>query len=257
MRRMFVASVVLMLAMSVWAQPAAKQSQPQPPLVFRVVGEAQAFPELSVLKFTIVGEGDTLGKAQEQLEQIEQAVFKALSKFEIQRGQIQTERFAVIPLQPSVSAPLPASAPLRPLGYRVQRGYSVLIPVTVETLPRLLQIADAVLQQGARPTIVSSEDRYGYSERQPYTLIEFMVRDPDKLIQQAMDDALNRARKLAEQAVQHIGKVTLKLVRIQVSSIQTLPERRTITPEGRDPISTFAWQPIRVTVSAEVAFTYE
>jgi uncharacterized protein YggE len=82
-----------------------------------------------------------------------------------------------------------------------------------------------------------------------------MVRDPDKLIQQAMDDALNRARKLAEQAVQHIGKVTL--VRVQVSGIQTLPERRTITPEGRDPISTFAWQPIRVTVSAEVAFTYE
>jgi uncharacterized protein YggE len=257
MRRMFVASVVLMLAMSVWAQPAAKQSQPQPPLVFRVVGEAQAFPELSVLKFTIVGEGDTLGKAQEQLEQSEQAVFKALAKFEIPRGQIQTERFAVFPLQPSVSVPLPAGAALRPLGYRVQRGYSVLIPVTVETLPRLLQIADAVLQQGARPTIVSSEDRYGYSERQPYTLIEFMVRDPDKLIQQAVDDALNRARKLAEQAVQHIGKVTLKLVRVQVSSIQTLPERRTITPEGRDPISTFAWQPIRVTVSAEVAFTYE
>ncbi|MGQ9519250.1 MAG: SIMPL domain-containing protein [Candidatus Fervidibacter sp.] len=176
-----------------------------------------------------MGEGETLSKAQEQLEQVEQAVFKALAKFEITRGQIQTERFIVTPLQPSVSA-LPTSAVLRPLGYRVQRGYSVLIPVTVENLTHLLPIADAVLQQGARPAV--TVDSGPYSERLPYTLLEFLVRDPDKLVQQAMDNALNRARKLAEQASQHIGKVTLKLVRVQVTDIQTLPQRRTVDLEG-------------------------
>jgi len=65
---------------------------------------------------------------------------------------------------PASLLPSHVSAGLRPLGYRLQRGYSVLIPVTVETLSRLLQIADAVLQQGARPTVVPSEDRYGYSK---------------------------------------------------------------------------------------------
>ncbi len=236
---------------------AQRQSQTQAPLVFRVTGESQAFPETAILKFTIVGEGETLSKAQEQLQQIEQSVFKVLEKFGIRRDQISTERFAVIPLQPSISSGVPSPVALRPLGYRVQKGYGVTMPVSVEMLDKLLQIADAVLQQGARPT-VTAEDRYGYyPERTPYTLIEFMVRDPDKLVQQAMDDALNRARKLAEQATQHIGKVSLKLVRLTVSNIQTLPERRTITPEGRDPIGTFIWQPIKVTVQAEVSFTYE
>lgn len=254
MKRLVVALTVLGLAVSAWSQPPARQQQAQPPLVFRVTGESQTFPELCALKFTVVGEGETLSKAQEQLEQIEQAVFKALAKFEITRGQIQTERFIVTPLQPSVST-LPTSAALRPLGYRVQRGYSVLIPVTVENLTRLLQIADAVLQQGARPAVTVDNGHYG--QRLPYTLLEFLVRDPDKLVQQAMDDALNRARKLAEQASQHIGKVTLKLVRVQVTNIQALPQRRTVDFEGRDPITTFAWQPIRVTVVAEIAFTYE
>ncbi len=227
------------------------------PLVFRVAGEAQAFPETAVLRFTVVGDGETLGKAQEQLQQTEQAIVKALEKFGIQKGQIATERFAVIPLQPSVSSGLPATTALRPLGYRVQKGYSVMLPVSVENLDKLLQIADAVLQQGARPTVTTDNGRYGYSERTPYTLLEFMVRDPDKLLQQAMDDALQRARRLAEQASKQIGKVTLRLVRLQVANIQTFPERRTITPEGRDPINTFAWQPVRVTVQIEAAFTYE
>lgn len=130
-----------------------------------------------------------------------------------------------------------------------------MTPVTVENLTHLLKIADAVLQQGARPSVTAGDGPY--SERLPYTLLEFLVRNPDKLVQQAMDDALNRAKKLAEQAIQHIGKVTLKLVRVQVTNIQTLPQRRTVDIEGRDPITTFAWQPIRVTVVAEVAFTYE
>ncbi len=256
MVRLFVALTVISIVGAALTQPQAR-SQTQPPLVFRVTGESQAFPETAVLKFTIVGEGETLGKAQEHLQQIEQAVFKTLEKFGIQKGQIGTERFAVIPLQPSISSGVPSPIALRPLGYRVQRGYGVTMTASVETLDKLLQIADAVLQQGARPT-VTTEDRYGYyPERVPYTLIEFMVRDPDKLIQQAMDDALNRAKKLAEQATQHIGDVKLKLVRLTVSNIQTFPERRTITPEGRDPIGTFVWQPIKVTVQAEVAFAYE
>lgn len=91
----------------------------------------------------------------------------------------------------------------------------------------------------------------------PYTLLEFMIHDPDKLIQQAMDDALNRAKRLAEQAAKHIGKVSLRLVRLTVHDIRTLPERHAITPEGRDSIGTFVWQPIRVTVHAEVSFAYE
>jgi len=153
---------------------------------------------------------------------------------------------------------IPSPVALRPLGYRVQKGYGVVMPVSVENLDKLLKIADAVLQQGVRPTTVAGEERYGYyPERMPYTLIEFQVRDPDKLVQQAMDDALNRARMLAEKATQHIGKVSLKLVRLSVTTIQTYPERRTITPEGRDPIGTFVWQPIKVTVQAEVAFSYE
>ncbi len=255
MVRLVVALTIMSVVGLLTGQP---QTQTQAPLTFRVTGEAQTFPETAVLRFTIVGEGETLGKAQEQLQQIEQEIFKSLEKFGIQRGQISTERFAVIPLPPSISSGTPSPIALRPLGYRVQKGYGIMMPANVENLDKLLQIADAVLKQGARPTVVTGEERYGYyPERMPYTLMEFMVRDLDKLVQQAMDDALNRAKKLAEQAAQHIGKVRLRLVRLSITNIQTLPERRTITPEGRDPIGTFVWQPIRVTVQAEVAFAYE
>ncbi|MCS7187472.1 MAG: SIMPL domain-containing protein [Armatimonadetes bacterium] len=254
MMRLFVALTFVGFVGFALAEPS---SQTQAPLVFRVTGEVQAFPETAVLKFMVVGEGETLGKAQEQLQQSEQAVFKVLEKFGVRKDQVLIERFAIIPLQPSLSSGPPSPVALRPLGYRVQKGYGIVLPVSVETLDKLLQLADAVLQQGARPTVVT-EERYGYyPERMPYTLVEFMVRDPERLTQQAMDDALNRARKLAEQATRHIGKVNLKLVRLTVSNIQTFPERRTITPEGRDPIGTFVWQPIRVTVQAEVLFTYE
>ncbi len=251
-RWLLIVSLLSVIAVA-WAQ---SPEQTAAPLIFRVNGEAQAFPETAVLRFTVVGDGETLIKAQEQLQQVEQAIFKALEKFGISRGQIVTDRFAVIPLQPSVLSGLPTTA-LRPLGYRVQKGYSIMLPVSAEKLDKLLQIADAVLQQGARPTAIASDERYGYSERTPYTLLEFMVHDPDKLLQQAMDDALQRARRLAEQASKQIGKVTLRLVRLQVANIQTFPERRTVTPEGRDPINTFAWQPVRVTVQIEAAFTYE
>ncbi len=233
-------------------------AQPDPreraPLLFRVTGEAQAFPELAVLRFTLVGEGENLEKASEQLQQVEQAVFKALEQFKIARGQVQTERFAVIPLQPSVSTTAPVA--LRPLGYRVQRGYSITMPVTVEKLDELLKIADAVLKQGARLTVLA-EDRSYYPDRPNYTLLEFVLPNPDKLVQRAMNDALQRARRLAEQAAQQIGKVTVRLVRVQVSQIQTVPERRMVTPRGEDPIQTFVWQPIRVTVQLEAAFTYK
>lgn len=254
MVRSFVAATLIGFVGLALAQP---KSQNQAPLVFRVTGESQAFPETVVLRFTIVGEGETLSKAQEQLQQIEQSVFKELEKVGIQRGQINTERFAVISLQPNISSGVPSPVTLRPLGYRVQRGYGVTMPVSVGTLDKLLQIADTVLQQGARPTVTTEERYSSYSERMPYTLLEFMIHDPDKLIQQAMDDALNRAKRLAEQAAKHIGKVSLRLVRLTVHDIRTLPERHAITPEGRDSIGTFVWQPIRVTVHAEVSFAYE
>ncbi len=254
MRRWVLCCAVLFMgAAAMGVQPPGTQERA--PLVFRVTGEAQAFPQMAVLRFTIVGEAETLEKAQEQLQKIEADVLKALEKFKIPRGQMQTERFAVIPLQPSVSTP--PSLALRPLGYRVQRGYSLTLPVTVEKLGELLAIADAVLKHGARPTVLGGEERGYYSERPAYTLLEFMLTDPDKLLQQAMDDALQRARKLAEQAVQQIGKVSVWLVRVQVSQIQTHPERRFVTPEGRDPVHTFVWQPIRVTIQLEAAFTYE
>ncbi len=72
-----------------------------------------------------------------------------------------------------------------------------------------------------------------------------------------MDDALQWARKSTKQAVQQIGKVSVRLVRVQVSQVQTRPERRFVTPEGRDLVFTFVWQPIRITVQLEAAFTCE
>ena len=203
---------LLVSAIAVGAQPAP---QDRAPLVFRVTGEAQAFPQLAVLRFTLVGEAETLEKAQEQLQKVETDVLKTLEKFKIPRGQVQTERFAVIPLQPSLSSSTPIA--LRPIGYRIHRGYNLTLPVTVEKLNELLAIADAVLKHGARPTALLGEDRYTYPERPTYTLLEFMLTDPDRLLQQAMDDALQRARRLAEQAVQQIGKVAVRLVRVQAS----------------------------------------
>ncbi|MFA0737513.1 MAG: hypothetical protein LKKZDAJK_000601 [Candidatus Fervidibacter sp.] len=154
MVRLVVALTMMSIVGLLTAQP---QTQTQAPLTFRVTGEAQTFPETAVFRFTIIGEGETLGKAQEQLQQIEQEVFKTLEKFGIHWGQISTERFAVIPLQPSISSGASSPIALRPLGYRIQKGYGIMVPVSVENLDKLLQIADAVLKQGARPTVVTGE----------------------------------------------------------------------------------------------------
>ncbi len=131
------------------------------------------------------------------------------------------------------------------------------VPVSPETLDKLLQIADAVLQEGARLTDSAGSDG-GYGEKR-VSLFEFQLGDPEKLIQAAMDDAVARARKLAEQAARHMDKPAPKLVRVQVSDSRIAGDRRdSYVSDSRGAIGALpSWQPVRASVTLDASFSYE
>ncbi len=260
---MILRSLVLTLALisavvgGAWAQDLYMQQKPAAPLSFHVTGQAEAMPDVALLHFSIVGDGESLGAAQEQLDQTEQAVAKALGNFGIKRSQMKVESFNITPLQPSLDSSPMNPTTLPALGYRAQRDYTV--PASdVKSIHKLIQIADAALQQGARPTSALPESWRGggYGDRQPGMLLEFTVKDSDKLLKAAVNDALARARRLAEVANKQMGNRPLHLVYVTVTESSSLSRFGYPTPGGDDqPATSSALRPVKMAVSADIGFS--
>jgi uncharacterized protein YggE len=255
-------SVVVVLVLLAAASQGQQMSTQKPaaPLCFRVTGEAEAMPDVVILHFSAVGDGETLGKAQEGLDQTEQTIAKALERFDIKRAQMKVERYSIMPLTPNLD-----SSPMNPtmlpaLGYRAQRDYTITPASSLKSVGKLLQIADVVLQQGARPTS-SAPDAWrmeSYGNRLPGMLLEFKASDTGKLTRAALTDAINKARKLAVEASKGMGKHTLRLATVNTSDTVYFP-KPVYTPDRSDdpPDGSPALQAVKVTVSAEVGFYYD
>jgi len=266
LRDLVVASVVVFVFVgAAYAQDSSMTGQkPSAPLTFRVTGQAEAMPETVTLHFSVVGDGETLSSAMERLDKTERAVADALRKFDVKPEQMKVDRFSLAPLQPTVDPSMNPMNPTPPpsLGYRASRDYSITPAMSVKSLPKAIQIVDAALQAGARatstPASSSSEPwRYGGAS-QPGMLLEYAVSDPDKLLKEAVNDALARARKLAEEVIKQTGKESLQLVSVQMTQ-STAGYPYSYPGSGMDdsPSTTAANQSVKVTVSAEVGFSYK
>jgi len=247
-----------MLVGAAWAQDLYMQQKPAAPLSFHVTGQAEAMPDIALLHFTIVGDGESLGTAQAQLDQTEQAVAKALGNFGIKRSQMKVESFNITPLQPSLDSSSMNPTTLPALGYRAQRDYTVTPASDVKSIHKLIQIADAALQPGARPTSSLGEPWRGggYGDRQPGLLLEFALKDTDKLLKTAVNDALARARRLAEVANKQMGNRPLHLVYVMVTESNSLSRYGYPVPGGDDqPATSSALRPVKMAVSADIGFS--
>ncbi|MEN6355932.1 MAG: SIMPL domain-containing protein [Armatimonadota bacterium] len=237
------------------------QQKLQLPLTFRVTGQAESMPEVIILHFTIVGDGESLAKAQEQLEQTEQTVVKAIENCGVKRDQLITDRFSIKPLQPNLgysSQVNPTSIPA--LGYRAQRAYSISQSANTQSMEKLIQIADVALQNGARPTVMSDEMSGGesYGDRQSGILLEFTVRDPDTLLKKAIADAVTRAYGLAEEASKQMAKRSLHMVAFQLFNSSSRSQNwNGFSASDDSRAATYTWQPITMTIDAEVGFICE
>lgn len=257
-RSVLSASIAALIALSVCACLAAgddsaqpgKLAKPKAPLMFKVSGQAETLPESVIIHFAIVGDGDTLSAAEEQMQKTEQSVSSSLQKQGLKPKDMQLERFAAIPLQPTGIR----SSTLKPLGYRVQREYKIILPAMGDSLDRALKIADAALSQGGRPLMLADQS-YDTSDLRTPSLMEFTIKDSEKLIKEAMGDALKRARRLAEQAAGEMGcpPSAVSLASVQASQISVGPDSYD-SGQGHVPLSYSSWQPIKAIVSVEAHF---
>lgn len=267
MKKMMFAALVLMLVCVVCCAaqedeesggvPVKTKSTPPQPLVFRVTGVAESMPDVAVLHFNIVGDGDTMSKADTELKKTEEAVLRSLAKENVKKDQIETAKFNVTPLQPGGGSS-GSSAGIQPLGYRVQRDYKVSIPITAQSLESLLKIGDAALSAGARLPVQQSGYDDSYSGRTKLALLDFNVLDTDKLMKRATDDGVARARKLAEAVAAQMGRASasLKLNYVQVFDTSLNGDRGYDGGSRSQPISTTGWQQIRVSATMEVGFGF-
>ncbi len=253
----------LLLAL-VFALAGAAYSQEQKakqPLTFQVIGQAESMPEVITLHFAVIGDDESLAKAQEQLEQAEKSVFTALEGLDVKRDEFKMDQFSIKPLQPNLgysSQVNPTSIPA--IGYRAQRSYSFSQPANMQAMEKLIKIADAALGNGARPASISDDMLAGmsYGDRQSSILLEFTLRDPDILLKKAIDNAVTRAYGLAEEASKQMAKCPLHLVSFQLHNTSCKSQMwSSMSNSDCIQASSYAWQPITMTVNAEVGFTCE
>ncbi|MEN6371721.1 MAG: SIMPL domain-containing protein [Armatimonadota bacterium] len=253
-------AVVMTLGGAVMAQQAFVQPTP---LTFRVTGQAEAMPEYAVIRIAADGEGETLTKAQGMQTLVENRILNVLDKYGIKRNAIQTYKFDVTPILPasnssSYSSSRSSSDGMAQVGYNVRREYKITIPVNIESLDKLLEITDACLKEGAKLYLPFDSSSGSWSSSQKNTsIIEFMQIDTTALTQKAMNDAIARARKLAEDAAKGMGKTSANLVKVQMIGSQNTTTMRTSSSSyDYTPITTVpAWEPIKVSVTVETSFS--
>lgn len=280
-RRLLLAAAFAFCALAAWAQEEAIDGygyggdfmltgtrQPtgvshllgESPITVSVSGQSEAAPDAVIVRFTLVGDGETVTTARQELKKTEDALMETLGKLGVQRQRVVLQHYEVIPLQTRTSgAPGTASAGNVPFGFRVVQGYAIQLPVDVNRLDTLSQIIDALVEKGARTSAVERGYSGGYYDSPPSQFMEFVVTDVEKLVQQATEDAIARARQMAGQLASQMGytSASLKLQKVHVGSVSYLQAGMPGGMRGEtvgNRISLPAWRPVRVIVQITAQF---
>lgn len=228
------------------------------PITVSVGGQSEAVPDTVIVRFMLVGDGETVTTARQELRKTEDALMDALGKLGVQRQRVALQHYEVIPLQTRTSgAPGAASAGNVPFGFRVVQGYALQLPVDVNRLDTISQVIDVLVEKGTRTSAVERGYSGGYYDAPPSPFMEFVVTDVEKLVQQATEDAIARARRMAGQLASRMEYTNLKLQKVHVGSVSYLQAGvpggiRSETMGNR--ISLPAWRPVQVMVQITAQF---
>lgn len=175
MRTSITALALAAAALAVNARAADAQTTP-PVLRVTGTGEVRAAPDQAVADFAVETRGSTAREAGAQNAQTMERVIAALVRAGVPRDRIDTRDYNVYPEYDPRPRPEGGEPPV--IGYRVNNTVSA----TLYELDRVGTVIDAALASGVNRV----------------NGVRFGLRDPQRFRQQAIADAVRRARADAE-----------------------------------------------------------
>lgn len=171
-------------------------------------GSATGTPDVAVLQLGVEVEAPTVEAVRDAAATAQTAVIDSLKSNGVTDPDIQTQQFSINPQYDVAGsqpvAPGAISPPVAP-GRQVIRGYRVsnLIVVKVKDLSKVSKTLDDATRAGGNSTIVRG--------------ISFTIDDPEELMAQAREEAVEKARAQAE-TLARLSNVSLgKLISISES----------------------------------------
>ena len=199
-------------------------------------GEAMAVPDIAMLSLGIEARGNTVAEAQIQASEAMDKVMQALKDNGIAEKDIQTQRFSIYPItrwnQDEEKQEI--------TGYRVTNMVTAKIRKTDEAGA----VIDAVAQAGGDYTRVQD--------------ISFTVDDPTPYYEEARTDAMEDAKKKAEQLADLAGVGLGKPTYVSEGAVYLPPTSRDFYEAGAvpAPAPTTPISPgeLKITLSVQVAY---
>lgn len=191
-------------------------------------GKVQVTPNIAQIQFDVVTEGNDLHVVQQQNSQISTRVIEAIVRFGIQRKDIQTSFYQIVPKYDYID------------GKQTFRGYEVRnsIHVTVRDLNKVGQLIDLAIQQGVNQ--VSS--------------IQFRLENEEIYYNQALQLAIENGTEKGIQIGKEIGVIRLQPIEIVEHSVggERLMKAVAYSPE----LVTTPIEPGTILVDAEVKIKF-
>jgi uncharacterized protein YggE len=193
-----------LLASPLALSPLVAQEQPMrptPQIVVSANGEVQVTPDRARVMLGVETEAPTAQAASQQNAELQGKVIAALRAAGIPQASIRTTGFNVAPKQENI----PETRKWRVDGYRVTN----LVVVTVDDVSRTGQVIDAALGVGANRVAG----------------LNFEIRDPSAAREEAIRQAVERARREANIAAVAAGGSIAGLLEINVNTFD-MPQPR-------------------------------
>jgi len=197
-------------------------------------GEAMAVPDIAQLRLGVEVQADTVAEAQAEASEAMEKVQQALKDNGVAEKDIQTERYSVYPVTKWISD----RDEQKIIGYRVTN----IVVAKIREIDKAGAIIDAVAEAGADYTRIQGIS-FDVDDRTPYY---------EEARAQALEDAENKAKQLAELAGVGLGKATF----VSEGGVYSLPRTADLFAEagvaGATPIS-----PGELRISVHVQVIYE
>ena len=229
---MLFATATALTATSLAAQEPARREIPQ--ITISAQGEVQVTPDRARISLGVDTEGKTAQEASQANAALQTKVLAALRAAGVPAASIRTSGYNVAPIQEYI----PETRKWRIDGYRVNN----MVIVMIEPVAKAGEIIDIALSAGANRV----------------ANLSFEIKDATKAREQAMTQAVERAKREADIVARAAGGSIASLIEISVNSYEAPQPRQmyemaamrsdvSITPvsEGTQPVTvsvTTRWQ---------------
>ncbi len=256
MRHTFMLTLGIALLLGVVQQPSFPQAGT--PITVSAVGEAKASPDRVVVYFTLYGQGQTLVEARQAVRNLLQQVTARLASFGVDKHSLKEEVSELVPSMTQAGSVTVEEAPATSQRrYEASISYSLQMPISEERLDHLFQMLDALSEYTTRPGTATSTGGYGggfggigATPAYQNIYVEFRLQNMERLKQQAVQDGVAKAHKMAETAAKQMGKRQVKMVRLNINDPGTSLWQASM---GYTPGS-IKWQPLRIYIQVNATF---